>query len=161
MLLPVLGTPHRRSPCNSKPKPKLNPNHNPKAVQWHGMEWNGMEWNGMEWNGMECNAMSNPNSNPNLGPHPAVALPNLGHPHRDRSGVSHLPPGCCSSQWGLSSSATGEGDDLKETAPCLALHVLQLPHWHFPCIEKKNVNKEQVIKPAREWKWQGFPEARG
>lgn len=157
MLLPVLEAPQRRSLCNPKPKPKLNPNHNPKARQW-----NGMGWHGMECNAMQCHAvysMSNPNSNPNLGPHPAVAFPHLGYSHRDRSGLSHLPPGHFSSQWGLSNLATGEGDDLKETAPCLALHVLQLPPWHFPCVEKKNVNKEQAIKPAREWKWQGFPEA--
>lgn len=46
-------------------------------------------------------------------------------------------------------------------ARCLALHVLQLPCWHFPCVRNKNVNKEQVIKPAREWKWHELPEAWG
>lgn len=62
---------------------------------------------------------------------------------------------------GLTSWGKGEGDDVEDMARCLALHVLQLPCWHFPCVRNKNVNKEQVIKPAREWKWHELPEARG
>lgn len=61
----------------------------------------------------------------------------------------------------LMSWGKGEGDDLEDMAECLALHVLQLPYWHFPCVRNKNVNKEQVIKPASEWKWQEFLDARG
>lgn len=62
---------------------------------------------------------------------------------------------------GLLSWGKGEGDDLEDMARCLALHVLQLPCWHFPCVQNKNVNKEQVIKPARQWKWQELLETRG
>lgn len=62
---------------------------------------------------------------------------------------------------GFLSWGKGEGDDLEDMARCLALHVLQLPCWHFPCVQNKNVNKEQVIKPARQWKWQELLEARG
>lgn len=58
-----------------------------------------------------------------------------------------LPP---DSTWALQAGER-EGDDL---AHCLALHGLQLPRWHFPCVQDKNVNKEHVIKPAREGKWQ-------
>lgn len=39
---------------------------------------------------------------------------------------------------------------------CTAITVLA-----FPCVRNKNVNKEQITKPARKWKWQELPEPGG
>lgn len=92
----------------------------------------------------------------------------VSHPSISGSSTAHLGPCIPPSRQttacfhrGLMSWGKGEGDDLEDMAQCLALHVLQLPCWHFPCVQNKNVNKEQVIKPARQWKWQELLEARG
>lgn len=74
--------------------------------------------------------------------------------------ASH-PPATAHFHLGLTSWGKGEGNDLEDMAQCLALHVQQLPCWHFPCVRNKNVNKEQVITPEREWKWQELMQARG
>lgn len=72
-----------------------------------------------------------------------------------------LEPSHCHFHLGLTSWEKGEGNDLEDMAQCLALHVQQLPFWHFPCVQNKNVNKEQVITPERGWKWQELVQARG
>lgn len=70
-----------------------------------------------------------------------------------------LQPSHCSLPPRLHKLGEGGGNDLEDMAGCLALHVQQLPFWHFPCVRNKNVNKEQVITPERGWKWQELMQA--
>lgn len=93
-----------------------------------------------------------PISHPSVGGSPTARVGPCIPPSSQATAHFHL---------GLRSWGKGDGNDLEDMARCLALHVLQLPCWHFPCVRNKNVNKEQVIKPARQWKWQELPEAQG